>query len=294
MKNIFYLLVLVIFVTDISFSQTTLDTINVITGWNNIGALSSGATIDIIDTEPPGIINSTFYGFNPGGSYYQADSLTRGSGYWVKVSQNGKIIIGLSIPFVCGTSKVFFGNEYYGTVQIGGQCWFRENLNIGTQIIGSQNQTNNGILEKYCWGDDIANCNSYGGLYLWDEAMQYTNMPSARGICPEGWHLPTLDEFNMLKVNAGNTASAIKTVGLKWSTIQATNTTGFSAMFTGDRQYSSNYYFYYYNEAGYYWSSTESSSTEASRMFVWYNSDDIMTNSPDVKDHGYSIRCLKD
>ena len=61
----------------------------------------------------------------------------------------------------------------YKTVQIGTQCWMAQNLNIGTKILGNADQTNNNIIDKYCYGDDDANCNIYGGLYQWNEAMQY-------------------------------------------------------------------------------------------------------------------------
>ena len=46
-----------------------------------------------------------------------------------------------------------------------------ENLNFGTRIDGSLDQTDNDIIEKYCYGNDGANCTTYGGLYQWDEMM---------------------------------------------------------------------------------------------------------------------------
>ena len=73
-----------------------------------------------------------------------------------------------------------------------------ENLNVGTRISGSSNQTNNSIIEKYCYDDLEANCNTYGGLYQWDEAMQYSATEGVKGICPTGWHLPTDAEWTTL------------------------------------------------------------------------------------------------
>ncbi len=53
----------------------------------------------------------------------------------------------------------------YNTVQIGPQCWFKENLNVGARINSSQNQNaTNGIIEKYCYNDLESNCDIYGGL----------------------------------------------------------------------------------------------------------------------------------
>ena len=46
--------------------------------------------------------------------------------------------------------------------------------------------TNNGIIEKYCYDNNPANCAIYGGLYQWNEMMQYTTQQGAQGICPNG------------------------------------------------------------------------------------------------------------
>ena len=64
---------------------------------------------------------------------------------------------------------------------------------MGTMINGISNQTNNDTLEKYCYNDDTANCSIYGGLYQWNEAMQYVTTSGAQGICPTGWHIPTTE-----------------------------------------------------------------------------------------------------
>jgi uncharacterized protein (TIGR02145 family) len=82
----------------------------------------------------------------------------------------------------------------YSTVLIGTQCWMAQNLNVGIQGY----QTDNSIIEKYCyyWEDSV--CDVFGGLYSWDEAMQYYTTPGVRGICPQGWHLPTNAEMATL------------------------------------------------------------------------------------------------
>jgi uncharacterized protein (TIGR02145 family) len=88
-------------------------------------------------------------------------------------------------------ATVVYEGKTYNTVAIGNQCWLKENLDVGTQINGSLEQTNNSLIEKYCYGDLAANCTTYGGLYQWNEAMQYVTTPGTQGICPIGWHLPT-------------------------------------------------------------------------------------------------------
>jgi len=117
MKYVFYLLTLVIVFNNIITAQTVIDSTEVSTGWNIIGALSSGATLDIISTEPPGIITSSFFGYEPGGGYNQADTLNRGNGYWVKVSQDGKVIF--MVISSCG--NVEYSGKTYTTTIIGSQ-----------------------------------------------------------------------------------------------------------------------------------------------------------------------------
>jgi hypothetical protein len=74
----------------------------------------------------------------------------------------------------------------YPTVQIGIQTWMAENLNVGTLINDTTSANNNGILEKYCYEDNESNCDVYGGLYQWNELMNYDTTPGIQGICPPG------------------------------------------------------------------------------------------------------------
>lgn len=113
---------------------------------------------------------------------------------------------GCTINACQGISSVSYGGQQYDTVAIGSQCWFRENLNIGTMVSGIT-QTDNSILEKYCYNDNPSNCQNYGGLYQWAETVQYLNGVSSttdwnpapsgnvQGVCPTDWHIPTNDEW---------------------------------------------------------------------------------------------------
>jgi hypothetical protein len=71
------------------------------------------------------------------------------------------------------------GNNY-SIVEIDSQIWMAENLNVGARINGLVNQTNNSIIEKYCADNNESNCAVYGGIYQWDEAMQYSTTPGQR------------------------------------------------------------------------------------------------------------------
>jgi hypothetical protein len=115
-----------------------------------------------------------------------------------------KSFCGSSEPeFACGMKMTDpRDGKKYATIKIGTQCWMAENLNVGTRITGdvwpSQN-TPTEIIEKYCYDDQESNCDIYGGMYTWNELMQYSTTEGVQGICPEGWHLPTDAEWCVLE-----------------------------------------------------------------------------------------------
>jgi len=185
----------------------------------------------------------------------------------------------------------------YNTVLIGAQCWMAQNLNIGTKINGSWEQTNNQVIEKYCYSDLESNCDIYGGLYKWNEAMQYVTTPGVQGICPAGWHLPTDAEWTVLTTFLGGEDVAggkMKETGTNhWSSPNtlATNSSGFTALPGGYRYDDGD--FYDLADYAYFWSSSESSSSDAwDRILSCY--DAIVYRFGNAKAWGFSGRCLKD
>lgn len=83
-------------------------------------------------------------------------------------------------------------------IAVGTQIWGKYNLNVGNAVSVVVNQSNNAVLEKYCYVD----CNG-GGTYQWGEAMQYVTTEGAQGICPAGSHIPTDAEFKILEMFLG-------------------------------------------------------------------------------------------
>ncbi len=143
--------------------------------------------------------------------------------------------------FMCGDT-IQYGGQVYHTLAIGTQCWMKENLNVGTRIDGSQNQTDNNIIEKYCYDNLETNCAIYGGLYQWNELIQYAMpLPANQGICPNAWHIPTDTEFTTLFNFLGGAAVAggkLKEEGTAhWSAPNtgATNSSGFMGLPAGYR-----------------------------------------------------------
>ena len=193
----------------------------------------------------------------------------------------------------CGSTEDADGN-LYGSVQIGTQCWMNENLNVGTRIDGSSNQTDNATIEKYCHGDLESNCDTYGGLYQWDEAMQYVTTEGAQGICPDGWHIPSDEEWKTLEMHLG--MSQTDADDTEWrGTDQGTKlkiggSSGLDIPLAGYRSTSGSF-----NSLGSYallWSSSESGSSAWRRYLLSSHSE--VYRSTVSQDYGFSLRCVRD
>ncbi len=190
-----------------------------------------------------------------------------------------------------------YEGQQYNTVLIGGQCWMKENLNAGNMIPVSQMPSSNSIMEKHCYNNDPAACSLYGGLYRWNEMMQYATSRGARGICPAGWHVPTIDEWNTLVFYLGGTASAggkMKQSGTAtWNmpNTGAGNISGFTTL--GSGYYSGS--FYELNRFSAFWTSDLTDATYAVRgPALGYNIESLSTNVYRSKTDAYYVRCIKD
>ena len=212
-------------------------------------------------------------------------------------------------PVTCGNSLTDARNgKIYSTILIGTQCWMAQNLNIGTEVSGTDEQTNNGIIEKYCYTDSDANCDVYGGLYQWGELVQYFNGASntttwnpsptvnVTGICPDGWHIPTDAEWTMMVAFLGNEFVAggkMKEANTFWVPLDtnAKNSSGFTALPGGFRHRDGS--FITITLQATFWTATENSATSASYRKLYYNLPDVGQGAG-YKTSGYSVRCLKD
>jgi uncharacterized protein (TIGR02145 family) len=202
--------------------------------------------------------------------------------------------------YCSGTPTVLYSGKTYNTVQIGTQCWLKENLDVGVMIDSLEDPTNNDTIEKYCYHNDPNNCVTYGGLYQWDETMQYSTTSGTQGICPSGWHLPTTSEFQTLKTEVGGDGNALKAVGQGGGT----NESGFSALLAGFR----GSFGYYYSTSGIYadyfcslgvytkfWSSAaETIPTNAYHLSLGSLIPGSIQLTTADKGYGFSVRCVKD
>lgn len=210
---------------------------------------------------------------------------------WRSMSDPGESIQG------CGNVFTYEG-KVYSTIQIGSQCWMKQNMNVGNRIDGSSAQSNNGTIEKHCFNNVEDSCTIYGGLYQWNETMQYTTAESSRGICPEGFHIPSAAEWNVLTNYLGGQPVAggkMKQTGFRyWQSpnFGATNSSQFTGLAGGTYRPAPYNVFYLVREAGIYWTSTTNGGN------VWrrdshYSSAEFSPYSCE-KFHSFSVRCVKD
>jgi uncharacterized protein (TIGR02145 family) len=198
-------------------------------------------------------------------------------------------------------------NYYYKVAMIGSQIWLAENLKIGTFIGSNTIPKNNNIVEVQYYANISNYFNMYGGLYQWDEMMQYKPSDNrvtgkTQGICPVGWHIPTKQEWIALIDYMGG--SDVAGIGLKetgttnWGgETGATNSSGFTALpgGCGDPTKPLNFgelmLFW-----GFWWSSTEVedyiSRAYRVQMSCWDNK--VTVESDWGKYWAASVRCIKD
>jgi len=69
----------------------TRDTVNVSTGWNMIGSISQSVPVNQVTSIPGGITTSHFFGYQ--GAYVVSNAIDAGQAYWVKVNQDGKLVL---------------------------------------------------------------------------------------------------------------------------------------------------------------------------------------------------------
>jgi len=211
-----------------------------------------------------------------------------------------------------GLSSLEYGGQTYHTIQVAGQCWMRENLNIGTYMLSGDTLKNNDTIEKYCYNDNVANCDKYGGMYNWPELMKY-NDSVPQGICPAGWHIPSDQDWIILEAqldslytindtmwnNTGwrgsNVGGKMKMSGLAdWykPNIGAENSTGFTAV-PGGIRYHDNLVFDKIKAANYLWSSTKIGESNAWFRLLSYAHEDVNRSNTHFE-NAFSVRCLKD
>ncbi len=221
----------------------------------------------------------------------------------------------------CGAPYIYQGHAY-STIQIGNQCWFAENLR--SENYANSDPIPSGLADwdwyqltsgaSAVYGEngvcldsspDIDACdstqylNEFGRLYNWRA------VDDARGLCPNGWHVPTDGEWMTMEMALGMSEADANSTGWRGTDQgtqmktdygwdgggNGTNSSGFSGLPGGDRATMGN--FLNAGEYGLWWTSS------VGPICSWYRAlnaseDGVNRNCYGDNQCGYSVRCIKD
>lgn len=157
----------------------------------------------------------------------------------------------------------------YKTVKIGSQIWMAQNLNKKT------------LDASWCYDEDEKNCDKYGRLYYWQDAMdipdccyhydcKIINEDKHQGICPEGWRMPSDKDFYKLFDYVGGMGVAGKKLKSAYGWKEARVSTKSTGL----------------------WSTTEDGNDASAWLFRQGKDSVVHKELPKIS--GFSIRCIKD
>ncbi|MEJ2596205.1 MAG: FISUMP domain-containing protein [bacterium] len=152
--------------------------------------------------------------------------------------------------------------QQYHYIDVDGTKWMADNLNYETD-------------DSWCYEGNAENCKNWGRLYSWN---------SAKEACPDGWHLPSDEEWDQLFNFYGGHDVAGKA-------LKEGGSSGFNAQLAGYRDKKGVYG--KVDSSAYYWSSTEETEQYASfrGLYKDYSNIGLYTYT---KPDGFSVRCVKD
>ena len=252
-----------------------------------------------------------------------------------------QVVVTTVAGHTCNTGAPDYDKCTYDTVQVGAQCWLKDNINIGSMIdqTADQADADAGSIEKYCFNNHEINpdpgnyndcndggacggCSTDGGLYQWHTIMalpqtcdwtyagcaSQVNTPYHQGICPDGWHIPTTDEWHTLVAQfsspPGDTNCSdpyfVGGCSPAGTVLTETSSSHFAALASGirrNRQYDPTHIFYYYGNSSIFWTAKPTywpANPDGNFSIDIVISGANVVASGDYKDSGFSARCIKD
>ena len=177
-------------------------------------------------------------------------------------------------------------NHVYRTIVISNHVWTAQNIDFN---VGSDS-----AVASWCYNNDPQNCEKYGRLYTWDAAQK---------ACPEGWHLPTTEEWiellndhtcNYEQLDDGThsfdcVGNKIKSTSTWDETGEEQNTLGFSVTAAGIIFESTPISL---GEATFFWSATDTLSLYAFATLLQQDEGTVLLGAIG-KSNGFSVRCIK-
>ena len=252
-------------------------------------------------------------------AYSLSNSLTGGSYFWrVRAQDNAGnrsdwSRLGAFTLIETGTVTDIDGNTYR-TIKIGDQWWMAENLRVThyrngdaiPKVTGNSEWTDLSSGAYCAYDNDESNAETYGYLYNW-----YA-VDDSRNIAPEGWRVPTDEDWKQLEMALGMSQSEADDIDWRsysegsklagnaslWNdgvleNNSAFGVSGFSALPGGYRVAYLGGYYRHMGFFAYIWSSLE-----ASHDLAWHralkNSHTGVWRGTNGKEDGYSVRCIRD
>ncbi|WP_407441938.1 FISUMP domain-containing protein [Fibrobacter sp.] len=215
----------------------------------------------------------------------------------------------------------------YKTVKIGDQVWMAENLNYAYTGVKFNYKDKTSDSTSWCYDNKIENCAKYGRLYTWAAAIDSVALTKdsknpqicgygaddcvlptvVRGVCPEGWHLPSVEEWRKLaeplstKIDEYTDhwnyfgAGIVMKTAEDWESLEGTtpgtNASGFTALPAGSIDMARSGGF---GESVNFWSASLYDNDTPYYFWLTYKYDDAFVLSSQHWSEGFSVRCIKD
>ncbi|MBO4655089.1 MAG: fibrobacter succinogenes major paralogous domain-containing protein [Bacteroidales bacterium] len=243
-------------------------------------------------------------------------------------SLNANCEVGVNVNGHDYVTKVKEQGHWYNVVDIDGVCWTRENMR-SSQYYDANSASYVSIVDASTTMYSDVNNTAYfynpyspadsvkGYLYNWvaaigkaaDNMIQDDKNDHTRGICPEGWHVPSYNEADSLrtKYNAGMLAGTLPGQTESWSPCSPDdstpypcnhdyvkrNSTGYSAVLAGIMYWNDSNYYY---DGAYFWVGQRygSSTSNYARCYILYEDSSTVNFGVISKRHGMSVRCVRD
>ena len=208
-------------------------------------------------------------------------------------SSSGSIVWNTKISY--GEMTDARNDRTYRTVKIGKQTWMAENLNL--EMKGA-----------YCYDYDSRKCDEYGRFYDWPTAVGRVDCnykdtcgvaPVVQGVCPDGWHLPSLEEWDALFEFVGGdfvAGAKLRSInGWSYSKVDGSDTYGFRALPGGHRRGSIAWeldvdaYTFTDMSGALFWVSSEISKTGGWFVIVY---EEKIARATGGKDQWLTVRCI--
>jgi uncharacterized protein (TIGR02145 family) len=244
--------------------------------------------------------------------------------YRVKAVNSVGTTYGSDVTFTTPSPINDVDGNTYNVVAIGAQVWMAENLkstkyNDGTPIPNITVDATWAALATGAYSDynnTSSNSTTYGRLYNWYTVDNNSATKAAsnggKNVCPTGWHVPSSDEWTTLTDYLTNNGYGYGGIGILiaksmasisgWNTDPtagnvgndqaSNNSSGFAAVPSGFRNSSGLYSGIGSNAL--WWGSTANSSVSATNRTISYDYNDVFRYAINIKQSGFSVRCLKD